>query len=276
MKSKTKYIVDYDTIRKMFSLFGITGIASIQKLGAGEFNSVYEVVADKKYVLKIAPFHDTVLTYEKDMMKSEVYWYKILSEQTRNRVPKVYYEDFSKSVVPVNYFIMEKIEGIQKNKLKLSAKNKEKADSEIVKMVSELHKISGQKFGYIQGMLFDTWYDAYRNMVKDLISDCKKAGRRSKRGEKLLDLTNRYKESLETAECCLVNFDCWDPNFICTQQDPEYSFAWIDPERNLWGDRMLDFCCLAMMKPLNEKKEVLSVYNSQSVHKVLATRDENI
>ncbi len=276
MISKSKYLISDEQIKEIFKTHKIENIKSIRELGAGEFNSVYEIEADKLYVLKLAPHQEAVLTYENKMMESEVYWYKTISEQTNIRVPKVYFEDFTKSIVPTNYFVMEKIEGVQKDKLKLTKEEKEKANQEIVKMVAQLHTIKNDKFGYIQSGLYDNWYDAYRHIVSDLIADCKKADKKTSKGEKLLLLTEKHKDALNSAECCLANFDCWDPNFICTKQGEEFEFVWIDPERNLWGDRMLDFGCLDAMTPLKEKTSTLNTYNSVSNEPVTVTENEII
>ena len=70
--------------------------------------------------------NDAVQIYERDMMKSEIYWYQVMSRQTDLRIPKVYFTDFSKELVPTNYFIMEYISGTQKDELTLTPAQKQK------------------------------------------------------------------------------------------------------------------------------------------------------
>lgn len=66
MISKTKFELEDKKIRELFAKAGINGITEISPLSAGEFNAVYQVNADKSYVLKIAPGSDApVMTYEK-------------------------------------------------------------------------------------------------------------------------------------------------------------------------------------------------------------------
>lgn len=75
MVSKTKFLLDDETIKRLFERAGITGVTSVLPLGAGEFNAVYEVIADKAYVLKAAPKRGTrALTYENDMLFAEKYY----------------------------------------------------------------------------------------------------------------------------------------------------------------------------------------------------------
>ena len=102
IKSKTKYEATLEEIKELFSFHKIGNVKSIAPLGNGEFNSAYKVMLDdgKSFALKIAPTEGaTVLTYEKNMMESEVFWYKKMHENTDILCPKVYVADFSKSII---------------------------------------------------------------------------------------------------------------------------------------------------------------------------------
>ena len=114
IKSKTKYEATLEEIRDLFSFHKLGNVADISPLGNGEFNSAYKVMLDdgKSFALKIAPPEDaTVLTYEKNMMESEVFWYKMMHENTDILCPEVYVSDFSKDIVKSNCFIMQMMEG---------------------------------------------------------------------------------------------------------------------------------------------------------------------
>ena len=52
MVSKTKFVIDDNKIKELFSKAGISKITKISPLGAGEYNAVFEVMADKSYVSK--------------------------------------------------------------------------------------------------------------------------------------------------------------------------------------------------------------------------------
>jgi aminoglycoside phosphotransferase (APT) family kinase protein len=278
MISRTKYKIDNAAIEKLFRSAGIDGALEIAPLGDGEYNAVFAVKTNgSEYAVKIAPADDIpVLTYEKNIITSEVFWYKQIKEHSSIIIPEIYYSDFEKKIIPANYFIMEKLSGNQLNKMNFSQNEKVDSISEMAKMAAQIHKIRNDKFGYIQNNLYDNWYQAIREMVKSLINDCKRKGRSSKRGEKLLTCIDRYKTVLERAECSMVNFDIWPPNIICKRENGEIKFAWIDPERSFWGDRIADFVCLEMMTPLAEKKTSLSAYNSAADKKVLVTEEEKI
>ena len=278
MISKTKYHVDNATIVKLFAAAGIEGVTDIAPLGAGEYNAVYSAKAgDQEYVLKIAPDKElSVLNYEKNMMASEVFWYQQISEHTSVVVPKIYYSDYQKKLIPTDFFIMEKLPGQQMDQIEMSEQEKSEANAQMARMLAQIHKIKNDKSGYIQDKLYDNWYLAIRGMVTAVIKDAKKKGRSSRHGNKLLAFIDQYKDVLEKAECSMVNFDLWEPNIICRRENGEMKYAWIDPERSFWGDRIADFVCLEMMTPMEEKKRSLAAYNEIAENPIVVTKAEKI
>lgn len=278
MKSKSKFEISKQDINRIFLHFGIDGIREVVPLSAGEYNSLYDIKTDEKhYILKVGPNKDFKrLTYENNMMQAEVYWYKQMREHTDITVPKIYFTDFSKNIIPADYFIMEKIEGIQKDQIKYSKEEKSAADSIIVRQAAQLHKVHHDKFGYIQGEKFDNWYDAYCSIINNLIRDYAKVGKKSKKGKMILEYARKYKDQLNTAECTMVNTDCWDSNIIAVKNKDGYKYVWIDPERSIWGDRILDFACLDAMTPLENKQAVLREYNSAASKKIEPDQNEII
>lgn len=278
MISRTKYEIDNETIKKLFKAAGIDGVLEIAPLGSGEYNAVFSAKADgKEYALKIAPKDDVpILTYEKDMMSSEVFWYNQIKEHTSITVPEIYYTDFDKKIIPTNYFIMEKLQGQQLDKADLSKDEKADSVSEMSKMVAQIHKIKNDKFGYVQNELYDDWYQAIRAMSKNILNDCEKKGKKSKNGEKLLTYIDKHKDVLKKAECSMVNFDMCPPNIMCKRENDKIKYAWIDPERSFWGDRIFDFVLLEMMVPFANKKASFSAYNSIADKPVNATDEEKI
>ena len=84
MISHTKFEIEEATILRLFAQAGISGVLSARPLGDGEFNAVYLAhTQGKDYVLKIAPRADApVMTYEQNMMQSEVFWYEQMRART--------------------------------------------------------------------------------------------------------------------------------------------------------------------------------------------------
>lgn len=278
MKSRTKYEVTEAQAKRLFEEAGIGPVQKAAPLGAGEYNAVFSVTAGgREYVLKIAPREDVpVLTYEKNMMEAELFWYEQIREHTSIRVPEIYFKDFSKKLLPAPYFIMEKLSGCQLNQMKFSPEEKGSADGQTAKMAAQIHQIKNSRFGYIQNELYDDWYQAVRSMVKALINDCAAKNKKTRRGEKLLSFIDKNKAVLEKAECTMVNFDINPANILCERKNGTVVYSWIDPERSFWGDRIFDFACLEMMTPFEKKKESLRVYNSVADKQVHVTREEQI
>lgn len=279
MISKTKYEIDSQTIEALFADAGLPPVSAVAPLGAGEFNAVFSVTAGGvEYALKIAPADDApILTYEKGMMAAEVFWYEQMRAHTSIRVPAVYYQDFSRKRIPTDYFIMEKLSGKTLDQTKRSAAENERLTGEIARMAASLHTVKNDRFGYIQNQLYDNWYLMIRASFEALLRDCRRKGKRSTRGERMLKLIDRHQAVLEKAECCMVNFDIQGLNIICCEENGGRQYAWIDPERSFWGDRIVDFVCLEMMTPsLAGKKTSLAAYNAAAEQPVLATKEERI
>ena len=83
IKSKTKYNATNEEIVRIFAANHMPHIRTVETLGNGEFNAAFQVCTEEnnEYVVKIAPPCDSkVLTYEKNMMESEVFWYEQMRE----------------------------------------------------------------------------------------------------------------------------------------------------------------------------------------------------
>ena len=95
--SKTKYEASEAEIRELFSFHKVGNVVDTAILGNGEFNAAYKVTCDNgaAYALKIAPPEGSkVLSYEKNMMKAEVFWYSQMHKKTDILCPEVYVSDF--------------------------------------------------------------------------------------------------------------------------------------------------------------------------------------
>ncbi len=279
MISRTKYNLTEDEVKALFTQNGITGVTDIVPLGEGEYNAVFSAtgVDQKKYAIKIAPSSAVaVMTLEKNMMASELYWYQKIREHTSIRVPEVYAADLTKDKLNADYFIMEKLNGTALHKTEFTDAEKTESALILVKMAAEVHTIKNDRFGYVQNGLHDTWYLAIHSMVSAVLKDCKRVHRHTPRGKKLLKLINQHKAILEKAECCMVNFDLWSPNVLCSRENGKLRYAWLDPERSFWGDRICDFVCFETMLPLEKKKASLEAYNAVAQKPILADKDERI
>ena len=278
MISRTKPELTHTQVQDMFDSACLGKVKSFDKLGDGEYNAVYDVVTDMgNYVLKVSPLDKTgILTYEQDMMRGEVFWYAQIRTHTNVKVPYVHYKDFSHTVFPSDYFIMEKMDGEQLNKADLTNDEKIWCTQEIARIISKFHKVQNNEFGYIQNQLYDNWYLALRNMTLNLINDTKRANRKTRRGKKLLKYIDEYKSLLEKVPCSMVNLDMWYGNVLCERKNNIINLIVIDPERTVWGDAVFDFVNLEFEKMLDKKALSLNAYNETAKTKINCTNEEMI
>jgi Predicted aminoglycoside phosphotransferase len=264
MNSKSKLVLSEETIKKLFERAGIPGAENIEPLGAGEYNAVYSADAGGKYyAIKIAPKDtDSSLAYEKDLMSSEILFYGLM-KKAGIRVPAIYYSDTDKSAIPSSYFIMERLRGDDLGRARLTPGEKKEAQKKLAELAARLHSIKGEKFGYVQNALYGDWHSALVSMIKNLLSDAARLGKKSPRGNKLLAFVEKNGAAFEGVEPRLVNFDIWPPNIFVLREEGSFDLAWIDPERCFFGDRIADFVCLEFTKlSLDDKLESLKNYNA--------------
>ena len=90
-------------------------VTEIIPLTGGTFNTIYQVngtgALKSGVILKTGPGEGVEVTeHEKDILKTEVYSYKMM-EGKKIPVPRVYAYDFSRTILPCDYFLMERMEG---------------------------------------------------------------------------------------------------------------------------------------------------------------------
>ena len=277
--SKTKYEATKEEIKELFSFHKVGSVLDISPLGNGEFNAAYKASCDNgiSYALKIAPPDDSrVLSYEKNMMESEVFWYKQMHDKTDILCPRVYVYDPSKTIIKSSCFIMEMMEGEPLWAVDFSADEYEEVQKQKIGMLAKIHKISNDGFGYIQTGLKASWYEALRNMAAGLVKDCKDLGYETPDGEQFIKYIDKNERLLRTVPCRMVNFDLWDSNVLYNANTGK--ICWIDPERGFWGDPVADFITLGpgQKAPLSEKLKELEIYNGMADEKIDLTEETQI
>ena len=277
--SKTKYEASAAEIKELFSFHKTGNVTDTAPLGNGEFNAAYKVTCDDgvSYALKIAPPEGAkVLSYEKNMMASEVFWYSQMHEKTDILCPKVYVSDFSKEIIKSNCFIMEMMAGEPLWAVGFSDREYEEVQKQKIDMLTKIHRIANDGYGYIQTGLEASWYEALRSMALRLVEDCKALGHDTPDGEKFVSLIDKHEKLLRAVPCRMVNFDLWDSNVLYNKETGK--ICWIDPERGFWGDPVADFITLGpgQKAPLSAKQKELDIYNGMAREKICLTEETEI
>lgn len=243
--SITKAAVSEDTVNRMTQKALGEDALEIRELKEGYFNIAYQVrLSDRDVVLKIAPSPETeVMTFEKNIMFSEVDSMKMVAQRTEVPVPEVLFYDSSRDVTDREYFFMEMLDGKSLSSISdvLPEEQKQRIYYDMGRYTAMLNGITGERFGYYgqpdrQG---EDWYEVFRDMLRDPFADAERKGIampvREDETLELLEWDRALLGAVETPR--FVHWDIWAGNvFIADGQIRGI----IDFERCLWGDPLLE------------------------------------
>lgn len=265
MMSKTKRNISDEALNEIFSKHSLGKIVKVIPLKGGQFNSVLKITVQsgKNYVIKIAPSKGTdVLTYEKDLIKSEVYFYEKFSGLKNIHFPEIYGYDYDRES-EYQYLIMEYIEGEMLTEVKLSKEEYSQVMIELGKAMAEIHNLPCYDgFGYIQNGLYKTWEEAYLSMTESVIKNAEIKNAKIPYLREIRSIIEENRDILrEVKDISFVHFDLWAGNIILKDKK---IYALIDCERAMLGDRVGDFISLDYTAAFDseENKHLIEGYNS--------------
>lgn len=258
MKSVTKATLTEDTVRGLAAkAFPGETVTEVRELTEGMFNTAFYLAGSGALsdgvILKVGPAAGTkVLTYEKDIIQTEIDVYKKL-EKTDVPVPRVLFADDSRSEISSVYFFMDYIPGVlwkdaDEEKLKAC---RPALMQQVGHIFSETHRVLGDWFGYIKDdprYQFTSWSAAYKGMLSDICEDGRSDGK-DLPYEEILAVADRYRDILdEVTVPHLVNFDMWAGNIMLRDLGDRYTVCGVfDLERAFYGDPCADFISSVMV-----------------------------
>ena len=218
----------------------------VEELTHGWFNVAYRIrLRDgETVVLKIAPPAGVeVMTYERDLMRTEVTALALIREHTTVPVPAVHFHDDSRELCDADYFFMEFVEGDNLGITKDGVPEEEQAafNEAIGAANRELNGIKGDHFGPLRGSSTPdaTWRQVFTGIIEDVLRD---GERRAVDLGRDYDVFRRLMaenaDSLdEVTEPVFVEWDLWDSN-VMVRDGALVSI--IDHERALFGDPLME------------------------------------
>jgi len=223
-------------------------LADMTELTEGWFNAAYVLTLHdgRRCVLKVAPPPEVrVLTYEHDIMATEVAALRLLGERTSIPVPRVLWSDTTCRRVPSELFVMEHLSGTLLSELRstLDPGQQQRVDGQLACFLREMHAITNPTFGLQAptAPTFDHWRDAFVQMFDDVLADGAAAQVELPLGcAGLRSLVHDHADALdEVTVPCFVHWDLWDTNVFV---DPHTLavVGVIDFERALWGDPLME------------------------------------
>ncbi len=258
MESKTKNRKTREQLARMAerAFNGRTlapGEDAVSELKEGWFNAAYNVCLSngREVILKIAPPpHAEVMTYEQNIMSTEVAAMRQAAQNPAIPVPEIYYFDKARDLCDSDYFFMEKLSGENYGVIRKSvpAEVQAQIDEQIGAIVRAINGFTGTYYGYPgnSDLQADTWKETFLKICDSVLED----GRRKDAdyGQFSIDeiraaiLKNSPAlEQVTTPQ--MVHWDAWDLNFFV--KDGRVT-GLLDFERVLWGDPLLE----AQFRPL--------------------------
>ena len=247
MKSMTKNTQSAETLNQMAQkAFPGETCTEILELTEGYFNVAYLLRFDsgRESVLKIAPPRDAcIMSYEKNIMYSEVAAMRLAAEKTDVPVAKIFFFDDSLTLCSSPYFFMEKLEGNSlfslADSVPESVKKQIRRDTGMLNR--KINSITGESFGYIgqPQMQGNDWYTVFCRMMDMAFSDAKAMSVDLKIPVPTLRSFLENSRSLfeQVTVPCLVHWDLWDGNIFV--KNGRIS-GLIDWERSLWADPLME------------------------------------
>jgi aminoglycoside phosphotransferase (APT) family kinase protein len=255
MESKTKNRKPREQIARMaaraFDGVGLApGDGAVQELKEGWFNVVYDVrLADgRSAILKIAPPPDAeVMTYERNLMETEVDALRRVAANPAIPVPRIYFYDAARDLCDADYFFMEKLAGDNLAHVKpaLSAESRANVEVRIGEIVRAINAFTGPWFGCPgHPELRDaSWRSAFVKIVDSVLDDGRRKGAAYDAGAIRAAVLAHAPALDAVTEPRLVHWDAWDPNWFVRGGEVT---GLVDFERALWADPLME----AQFRPL--------------------------
>lgn len=272
MLSKTKSKIKNIDIERIFNqYFKSNRVMDISELKDGCFNISYLVKLENnmEYVLKVSPSDDVeVLTYEQDIMVTEVNFHVVVQKHLPIPVPEIIYSDFSRKIIPHNYFIMSKLNGEALDKYgELSNKQRKIVYKSLAKYIAYIHNLTGDHFGYIplsDNFLGKNYFDSFKTMLKYILDDGKRKS--IPFPVSYNDLWNKiegYSDSFKGIyEPVFVHYDLWDGNIFVSDIEGKPTIEGIiDFERGFYADPAADFSQISGYIDMEKDTYFLEEYN---------------
>ena len=247
MNSATKNKQSPETLALMVDhAFPGCSIQIATELSEGFFSIAYAITLDngQETIVKIAPPPGSlVMTYEKNIMYTEVSTMRLAAEKTTLPVAKVLFYQEDSSMFGTEYFFMEKLPGKSVNSLKdtLAPDVQLHIYETAGRYTAELNAITGQRFGYYgqpqcQGK---DWHEVFRSMLQDAFQDARAESiETAVDAETVFTLLEEDRGLFgQVTTPCLVHWDIWSGNIFV--ENGEITGI-IDFERCLWADPLME------------------------------------
>lgn len=247
MESVTKRRMSEEEIQRIAQAAFGCGCTKSEELGEGWANSAYvlELEDGRSAVLKAAAeSEEGRMRCERGLMQTEVDVMRRVAALGSVPLPEIYAYDASKTIVPCEYFLMERLGGTPYDKVRGELPPEEQGviDRELGGYFRQIHSVTGTEFGYYlpNAANAPTWDDAFIALMRDVMRDGQEAGIELPMTYEALDAQlERHREVLrDVTKPRLLHWDSWSGNVFVKDGRVE---SLIDFERALWADPLMEY-----------------------------------
>ena len=219
---------------------------AISEMTDGWFNASYSVSLNngRTVVLKIAPPADAeVMTYERNMMATEVAMMRLVKSNPAIPVPEIYFVDTSRTLCDADYFFMERMPGENLGRVKegLPKAVESSVDHHTGQILRWINEFEGTFFGFEgnPALRAGTWREAFCKIFEAVLQDgTRKQVAMDFSHDELQAVLDRHLDTLDgVTKPSLVHWDAWQLNLFV---EGDRVCGIIDFERALWGDPLME------------------------------------
>ncbi len=241
-----------DTVAAFCREHGISP-GAVKPIPIGRFNTSFYVrtTTGPDLVVRIAPSEDAgFVFYERGMMAQEPEIHTIVRRRTDIPAPRVIVYDDSRSILPRDTIVLERLPGRAMYARRLTEEAVERALEQTGAYLKALHtRCTARQYGYLGAHApmrpADTWRDAFMEMWERLVTDLEGCGvYRPEDADLARQALGENISLFDYSEpASLLHMDVWTQNILT---DDEGTVSGIlDWDRALWGDPEIEYAVLS-------------------------------
>ncbi len=262
-------------------------LMNIECIGSGASGAVF------KAKLENEPYHVAVKCSKyPELLQKEYDQIQFISDRVECKLPKLY--SIGSDNNGSSFMVMEYFDGIGGDKIKNFFKASRVLPNQIVDNLLKIHSVHNDKFGPIDNAVYDTWYDYYSKLAKEIYDFAVYSYENGKIRKKVMEAVELSYSRLDkilqddTGIPTLIHGDYWQPNFVVNPKTYElvgvidpFNIMWTEPEYELFalatgaGARLKLYenykSRIIPSRYCDLKLEMYALYNELLWHKKLGT-----
>ncbi len=235
----------------------------------GMYNAAYHLdlagAGPDRAFLKVAPPDGLeVLTYERDLLRTEITLLRALTAAGVEAIPAVLAQDLTRRVVDRDCLFMQALDGVSLSGVRDSLDEAQRLGlrRQIGAIAATFGAVTAPAFGYPgnSDLQAPTWGEAFRRITVALLADARRFETKLPLPldeiAALFDAATPAFDDVTVAR--LTHFDLWDGNVLVRHGPDGWTVSGlVDWERAFFGDPLADVVCLTLFESMAERAALL-------------------